>query len=111
MWQLAVHQSVPDWPGPIGHVIRELISWIISTHLGLCSRGARGNLGKAVHHRFRRPIIRPVNSINRIRNEHPLVAESVLVVGIQLRQNLILTPGTPLFVKLKGGPATCTRII
>lgn len=74
----------------MGDVIRELIFRIILAHLRLYRRRTRSNLREAVHHRFGRPTIRPVYSINRIRNKHPLVAECVSVNGTQLQQILCL---------------------
>ena len=61
-------------------VIRELVSRIISAHL-FYSRCTCGDLCEAVHHRFGRPIVRSVYSINRIRDKHPLVAGFASVSG------------------------------
>jgi hypothetical protein len=82
-----------------------------SAHLGISSRRTRSNLSKAVHHRFGRPIIRSVNSINRIRDKHPLVAWVCVSGWDPNMTDPILTLGTLLFVKLKAGPAICMRII
>lgn len=79
-WQFAVPQPASEWPRPTRDVIRELIFKMISAYLSLGGRRTRCNLREAVQHRFGRPIIRPVYSIDRIRDKHPLVAMSLSIV-------------------------------